>query len=26
VAPLKGVYTGGEAEVLEVSVDMTRSP
>jgi transglutaminase-like putative cysteine protease len=24
VAPLKGVYTGGEAEALEVSVDMTR--
>lgn len=24
VAPLKGIYTGGEAEALEVSVDMTR--
>jgi transglutaminase-like putative cysteine protease len=24
VAPLKGIYTGGEAKALEVSVDMTR--
>jgi transglutaminase-like putative cysteine protease len=24
VAPLKGIYTGGDAETLEVNVDMTR--
>jgi hypothetical protein len=24
VSPMKGIYTGGEAEALDVTVDMTR--